>query len=81
MSEQFETTTTSKVNSFLVERYADADISIHPVEGGYSRNRRAIIDIDDRSIFAKEVDVNLLPDEGAVELGWLKKLQDQAPQN
>ncbi|MES2630514.1 MAG: phosphotransferase [Patescibacteria group bacterium] len=72
MTEQFNTTTPS-VNEFITEKYAGTDIAIHSVEGGYSRNRRAIIDIGGTSVFAKEVDIDVLPDEGEVELGWLKK--------
>lgn len=73
MSEQIGTATTTKANEFIAERYASADVVIHSVEGGYSRNRRAIIDVNDESVFAKEVDTEILPDEGVVELGWLKK--------
>lgn len=73
MSEQQDTTTTLRVKEFIAEKHPDANISIHPVEGGYSRNRRAIVDIGDESVFAKEVDIELLPDEGIAELGWLNK--------
>ena len=73
MSEQIDTTTTPKANEFIAEKYANSDVVIHSVEGGYSRNRRAIIDINGASVFAKEVDTEVLPDEGTVELGWLKK--------
>lgn len=72
MTEQFDAAPTSKVNDFLAEKFA-SDVVVHPVEGGYSRNRRAIIDIHGASVFAKEVDTSVLPDEGSVELGWLKK--------
>jgi hypothetical protein len=73
MSEQINTTTTQKANQFIAEKYAGSDVVIHAVEGGYSRNRRAIIDVNGESVFAKEVDTEVLPDEGAIELGWLEK--------
>lgn len=73
MTERFDTTTSTKVNDFIAEKYADNDVVIHSVEGGYSRNRRAIIDVNGESVFAKEVDMSVLDDEGATELGWLKK--------
>lgn len=73
MSEQYDSTITPEVSNFISERYDGANVSIHSVEGGYSRNRRAIIDVDGRSIFAKQVDIDVLPDEGLVELSWLKK--------
>ena len=73
MTEQYDTTTTPAVIKFIAERYDSDNIIAHSVEGGYSRNRRAIIDVDGRSFFAKEVDTSLLPDEGNIELGWLEK--------
>lgn len=73
MTEVFDNTITAKANDLISEKYANQDVSVHAVDGGYSRNRRAIIEVDDKSIFAKEVDVDLLPDEGPVEIGWLKK--------
>lgn len=73
MSEQIDTTTTPKANEFIADKYAGNDVVIHTVKGGYSRNRRAIIEINGESVFAKEVDTEVLPDEGATELGWLKK--------
>lgn len=73
MSEQIYTTITSKANDFIAEKYAGSDVVVHSVEGGYSRNRRSIIDVNGESVFAKEVDTKLLPDDGVVELGWLKK--------
>lgn len=73
MPERIDTTTTHKANNFIAKRYAGSHIVIHSVQGGYSRNRRAIIDIDGESVFAKEVDTEVLPDEGTIELGWLKK--------
>lgn len=49
------------------------DIKIHAVSGGYSRNRRALVNCGDKWIFVKEVDVELLPSDGAEELAWLRK--------
>lgn len=69
-------TISPEVQEFLANRYGDETVSVSPVEGGYSRNRRAIIDIGDTSIFAKEVNTELLPDNGEVELSWLKKDYD-----
>jgi hypothetical protein len=43
------------------------------VNGGYSRNRRSLVRVGDEWIFAKEVDLSLLPEDGTEELGWLKK--------
>ena len=50
-----------------------SDLQITPVSGGFSRNRRALVSAGDRTIFVKEVDVDLLPDDGERELAWLKK--------
>ena len=50
-----------------------SDLQITPVSGGFSRNRRALVSAGDRTIFVKEVDVGLLPDDGERELAWLKK--------
>lgn len=50
-----------------------SDIQIVDVSGGYSRNRRSLVGCGDRWIFAKEVDLDLLPDDGELELGWLRK--------
>ena len=50
-----------------------SDLQITSVSGGFSRNRRALVSAGDRTIFVKEVDVDLLPDDGERELGWLKK--------
>ena len=49
------------------------DLRVTPVSGGFSRNRRALVSAGDRTIFVKEVDVDLLPDDGERELAWLKK--------
>lgn len=50
-----------------------SELRITPVSGGFSLNRRALVSSGDRTIFVKEVDTNLLSDEGEQELGWLKK--------
>lgn len=50
-----------------------SDLQVTPVSGGFSRNRRALVSAGDRTIFVKEVDVDLLPDDGETELAWLKK--------
>ena len=50
-----------------------SDLQITPVSGGFSRNRRALVSAGDKTIFVKEVDVDVLPDEGERELDWLKK--------
>ena len=50
-----------------------SDLRVTPVSGGFSRNRRALVSAGDKTIFVKEVDVDVLPDEGERELGWLKK--------
>ena len=73
MIKQSNNSISSKVNDFLLNRFASNSIVVRPVHGGFSRNRRAIIDIDSRSIFAKEVDTTILPDGGSIELAWLKK--------
>jgi len=41
-----------------------SDLRVTPVSGGFSRNRRALVLAGDKTIFVKEVDVDLLPDEG-----------------
>ena len=48
-------------------------IQVIGVDGGYSLNRRSLVGYRDRWIFTKEVDQDLLPGDGAEELGWLKK--------
>lgn len=50
-----------------------SDLRVAPVGGGFSRNRRALVSAGDKTIFVKEVDVDVLPDEGETELAWLKK--------
>lgn len=51
-----------------------SDLRVTPVSGGFSRNRRALVSAGDQTIFVKEVDVDLLPDDGETELAWLKKI-------
>ena len=50
-----------------------SDLQVTPVSGGFSRNRRALVSAGDKTIFIKEVDVDVLPGEGERELDWLKK--------
>ena len=50
-----------------------SDLRVTPVSGGFSRNRRALASAGDKTIFVKEVDVDVLPDDGERELAWLKK--------
>ena len=50
-----------------------SDLQITPVSGGFSRNRRALVSAGDKTMFVKEVDVDVLPDDGETELAWLKK--------
>ena len=50
-----------------------SELRVTSVSGGFSRNRRALVSAGDKTIFVKEVDVDLLPDEGERELAWLKK--------
>lgn len=50
-----------------------SDLRVTSVSGGFSRNRRALVSAGDRTIFVKEVDVDVLPDDGETELAWLKK--------
>ena len=50
-----------------------SDLQVTPVSGGFSRNRRALVSAGAKTIFVKEVDIDVLPGEGERELGWLKK--------
>ena len=50
-----------------------SDLQIASVSGGFSRNRRALVSAGDKTIFVKEVNVDVLPDDGETELAWLKK--------
>lgn len=49
------------------------DIKLTDVSGGYSRNRRSIAEYNGQYVFVKEVDVDLLSDEGEREIAWLRK--------
>lgn len=53
-----------------------SDLQITPVSGGFSRNRRALVSNGEHQLFVKEVDVDVLPDDGETELAWLKKDYD-----
>ena len=50
-----------------------SELRVTPVSGGFSRNRRALVSAGDKTIFVKEVDIDVLPGEGERELAWLKK--------
>lgn len=50
-----------------------AEVQVVGVDGGYSRNRRSLVGVNDKWIFAKEVDHSLIPSDGAEELQWLRK--------
>lgn len=50
-----------------------SDLQVTSVSGGFSCNRRALVSAGDKTIFVKEVDVDVLPDDGETELSWLKK--------
>lgn len=66
--------TDSALQCAAAELGADlSDLQVTSVSGGFSRNRRALVSAGDKTIFVKEVDVDLLPDEGERELAWLKK--------
>ena len=49
------------------------DVRFEAVGGGYSRNRRSLMGYGNNWVFVKEVDTELLPDDGEEELWWLKK--------
>ena len=75
--------TISNHNKLLTDRAlqcAAAELGVNPsdlrvtsVSGGFSRNRRALVSAGDKTIFVKEVDADVLPDDGETELAWLKK--------
>ena len=66
--------TDNALHCVAVELGVDSfDLRVTPVSGGFSRNRRALVSAGDRMIFVKEVDVDVLPDDGERELAWLKK--------
>ena len=50
-----------------------SDLQVTSVSGGFSRNRRALVSAGDKTIFVKEVDIDVLSGEGERELAWLKK--------
>ena len=50
-----------------------SELRVTSVSGGFSRNRRALVSAGDKTIFVKEVDVDVLLDDGERELAWLKK--------
>lgn len=50
-----------------------AYIKLEAVGGGYSRNRRSLMGHGNNWVFVKEVDTELLPDDGEEELWWLRK--------
>ena len=50
-----------------------SELRVTSVSGDFSRNRRALVSAGDRTIFVKEVDADVLPDDGETELAWLKK--------
>lgn len=52
---------------------SDSDVKVHEVSGGYSRNRRGIVEYGGVFLFAKEVDSKLLPGNGDEEREWLRK--------
>lgn len=72
MSERLKIVST-RANNFITEKFQSSDYVVQPVEGGYSLNRRAIIDTMGQSVFVKEVDTDILPEDGRKELDWLKK--------
>ena len=53
-----------------------ASLEVQPVSGGYSRNVRALLGRGDTWVFAKEVDLSVLPGDGVDELSWLRKDYD-----
>ena len=58
--------------SELLDAEAES-LVIRPVRGGFSYNRRAIVLSDARQLFVKEVDIDLLPDDGQLSIAWLRK--------
>jgi hypothetical protein len=52
---------------------APSELRVVGVSGGYSRNRRALVEYAGQWLFAKEVDKVLLPGDGEEELRWLQK--------
>lgn len=66
---------TEQAKQFAVHEssHVDDEVITRSVTGGYSRNRKSLVGKGDAWFFVKEVDIDLLPDDGKEELGWLKK--------
>lgn len=66
---------TERTKQVIAKEYGRpvGELEVVGVNGGYSRNRRSLVRVGDEWIFAKEVDLSLLPEDGTEELGWLKK--------
>ena len=64
---------TDKAIDYLKQKYQVSSINTYPVTGGYSLNRRAIVDTGKETLFVKEVDTEVLSGDGRTELDWLKK--------
>lgn len=73
MSELVDNSLSVRALEVITGEYDDAEPTVKNVQGGYSRNRRAIVNIGNEEVFLKEVDVSLLPDNGEIELAWIKK--------
>lgn len=73
MSEFTGNSISNRSLDMLVGEYDTSEMTVKNVNGGYSRNRRAIVSLGESEVFLKEVDTDILPDDGDVELGWLKK--------
>lgn len=76
MNESIDRAISNRALELISGEYEAKEAVIKSVDGGYSRNRRAIVSLGEEEIFLKEVDVSLLPDEGETELSWLKKDYD-----
>ena len=50
-----------------------SDLQIASVSGGFSRNRRALVSAGDKTIFVKEVDIDVLPDDGETGISLAEK--------
>lgn len=74
--DSLDKTLTNRALDALAGEYDTSNLELMDVSGGYSRNRRAIVSVGKEEMFLKEVDTSLLPDEGVLELGWLKKDHD-----
>lgn len=71
----FDMTITAGARRAIAERWGTDQSDLHVVEvsGGYTRNRRSLVNVKGEWIFAKEVDLSLLPGDGLEELAWLEK--------